>query len=618
MPFNHKEYMRRKHTRKIERLPMDAGKHQPTLGSARGYDQGQAASNEGSGRPINEKPRGNTPEENQTPSKRRIWRMPNKLQRRIRKLKKIWARLGEILGYIWYQRPWRKPTPDEQKIKDDFKLRQEMEKLLKDEARLFRQRIINRLNGRELCYRPRRYESGGCIDGLVRVIIGGSTYISSVSFSDIVLQPDAIYLKVNTMALPRGVGVLALVDESVLTDLSIACQHRVTAEYTEKKGLWYVIERASGIRGIPKHVRYQDCLDAYPATAGKFSFPAGVTENNKYIYRDLAAMPHLLIAGSTDAGKSNMMHILITSLIMRTSPRDLRVVMVDLKGGIECAIYEGIPHLLPINVPLDPKKDPDKMITDTGVIYERDAVPAALDYLIIEGEKRMVELRKKGDQNITTYNKKRTTKRMPRIMILIDEWADIRLVPGLGPKAENKLSNIASRMRAVGIHVVLATQSPKAQVISTLIKTNLPGKMAFACPTNVASILIIDNGAARGLQPRGRYIYQKGTEQLEIQAPYISPQHLKRIVAAATTGDKQVLLRGHDLSPAEVVIASIDHFDGTLKLNELYTHFRGRLTSRSLNELLMEMDGQTYEARANTYKVEPPAGPRPRKLILVN
>jgi len=607
----HLEYMRRERTRKIEREPMEAGSHQPTLGSARGSDEGQAASNQGNGRPVIEKLRDNAPEENKNPGQRRIWRMANKTQRRIRQIKKIWARLGEILDYVWYNRPWRKLEPDEKKIRDDYKIRQEMEKLLRDEARLFRQRIINRLNGRELCYRSRQYERN-FIDALM------GTKISSVSFSDIVLQPDAIYLKVNTMRLPRGVGVLALVDESVLTDLSIACQHRVTAEYTEKKGLWYVIERASGIRGIPKHVRYQDCLDAFPATAGKFSFPAGVAENNKYIFRDLAAMPHLLIAGSTDAGKSNMMHILITSLIMRTTPKDLRIVMIDLKGGIECGVYEGIPHLLPILVPLDPKKDPDKMITDTGIIYDRESVPAALDYLIIEGETRMDELRRKGDQNITTYNKKRSANRMPRIMVVIDEWADIRLVPNLGSRAENKLSNIASRMRAVGIHVVLATQSPKVQVISTLIKSNLPGKMAFACPTNTASILIIDSGAARGLQPRGRYIYQKGTEHIEIQAPYISPQHLKRIVSSVTTGDKQVLLRGHDVSPADIVIASIDHYSGMLREEEMFTHFRGRLTRNSLRELLSEMDGQIYESRSNTYQVDPPAGTRPRKLILVS
>lgn len=606
----HLEFMRRRFVKRISRLPMDEGKHQPTLGSASGSDEGQAASSQGNSRPIIEKLRTSAPEENLKPEQRRIWRMPGKAKRRINKLKKIWARIQEILEYIWFKRPWRELSPEERVIKDDYKLRKEMEKLLRDEAKLFRQRIVNRLNGRELCYRPRQYERD-----LLDSVLGRK--ISSVSFSDIVLQPDAIYLKVDSMALPRGVGILALVDEGVLTDLSIACQHRVTAEYTEKKGLWYVVERASGVRGIPKHVRYQDCLDAFPATAGRFAFPAGVAENNKYIYRDLAAMPHLLIAGSTDAGKSNMMHVIITSMIMRTSPRDLRVVMVDLKGGIECAIYEGIPHLLPIEIPRSKKGD-DRPITDTGIIYDRDAVPDALDYLIAEGEMRMKELRKKGDQNITTYNKKRNTKRMPRIMLLIDEWADIRLVPSLGPKAEYKLSNIASRMRAVGIHVVLATQSPKAQVISTLIKTNLPGKMAFACPTNVASILIIDSGAARGLEPRGRYIYQKGTEQIEIQAPYISPQHLKRIINSVTTGDKQVLLRGHDVSPNEIIIVSIDKYDGKMRLGEMYNHFRGRLTQNSLRELMSEMDGQMYDARANTYQVEPPAGAKPRQLIIVN
>lgn len=609
---NTANWMRRLGLSLLDREPLEEGKRGPDLGSSAGRDAGQAASNEaGSGKSSHRL--GSSIEPNPEPLKRRIWRTPKrwrvKAKRARENVKKIYNRLAEIAEFIWYQRPWRELSPEEKRIKEDYEHRKQMESLLKDEARLFRQRIINRLNGRDLCYRKRQYERD-----IFDAILGAQ--ISSVGFSDIVLQPDAIYLKVDTIGLPRGVGVLDLVDESVLTDLSIACQHRVRAEYTAKKGLWYIVERASGVRGIPKHVRYQDALDAYPATAGKFTFPAGVTENNKYIYRDLTSMPHLLIAGSTDAGKSNMMHIIISSLIMRTSPRDLRILMVDLKGGIECSIYEGIPHLLPIHAARKKGRD-EQPITETGIIYEREAVPDALDYLINEGEQRMRELKEQGFQNIETYNKNRTTNRIPRIMLVIDEWADIRLVSGLGPKAEDKLSNIASRMRAVGIHVVLATQSPKSQVISTLIKTNLPGKMAFSCPTNTASILIIDSGAARGLEPRGRYIFQKGTESLEIQAPYISPQHLKRIVGSVTTGDKRVLLRGHDVTPDEVVTVSLDQFAGMLRKDELYDHFRGRLTVRSLLDLLAEMDGQTYTARGETYQVEPPAGSRPRQLNLL-
>lgn len=604
----HLEYMRQRGERKLEREPMDPGQHLPELGAAKGSDQGQAASTKGNARPTDELARSRALEKNLEPERRRIWRMARGMQRTIRKLKKIRARLAEIWEYIWYQRPWRKLTKDEQAIKDDYKIRQDMERLLRDEAQLFRQRIIKRLNGRELCYRPRQYERD-----IFDAIVGAR--ISSVKFSDIVLQPDAIYLKVDTMLLPRGVGVLQLVDESVLTDLSIACQHRVTAEYTEKKGLWYIVERASGVRGIPKHVRYQDCLDHYPGTAGKFTFPAGVTENNRYIFRDLAAMPHLLIAGSTDGGKSNMMHILITSLIMRTKPQDLRIVMVDLKGGIECAIYEGMPHLLPMAA--ENKEGEQETITETGIIYDRQDVEKALNFIIDEGEKRMKLLKAAGDQKLETYNKKRRSKRLPRILLVIDEWADVRLVPSLGAKAENKLTNITSRMRAVGIHVVLATQSPKAQVISTLIKTNLPGKMAFSCPTNTASILIIDNGAARGLQPRGRYIYQKGTEQLEIQAPYISPQHLKKIISAAKTGDS-VLLRGHDVTTIELIEAAIDYYDGNLRNREMYEHFRGRLTQASIQIMMSEMDGHEFEFRGSTFIVEPGSGSTPRKLKIID
>ena len=613
--MRHTEFMRRKGLREIKRLPMDEGKHDPTLGGSRGRPEGSGQSNQGMTIPSMDKERIKPLEDNKKPMQRRIWRMPKGFQIKINKLKKILARLKEIADYLWYQRPWRPLTLEEEKIKEDFKHRKEMAALLKDEARLFRQRIIKRLNGRELCYRKRQYERD-----FLDAVLGQS--ISSVKFSDIVLQPDAIYFKIDTMTLPRGVGILDLVDESILTDLSVACQHRVTAEYTEKKGLWYIVERASGVRGIPKHVRYQDALDAYPATAGKFVFPAGVAENSKHIFRDLVSMPHLLIAGSTDAGKSNMMHVIIASLIQRTTPKDLRLLMIDLKGGIECAVYEDVPHLMKIETP---KRKPKNVseddwepspITDTGIIYDRESVPDALDHLIAIGEARMRDLKKSGHQNIGQYNKKRTVNRIPRIVLIIDEWADIRLVTGLGTKVEDKLSNIASRMRAVGIHVILATQSPKAQVISTLIKTNLPGKMAFSCPTNTASILIIDSGAARGLQPRGRYIYQKGTEQLEIQAPYISHSHLKKIVNAAIEGQGKIRQQGHDITQEELIAAALDHYDGSMKIKQMYLHFKGRLTQRSMELMLASMDGEIYELRGEIYQVDPPAGARPRQLIL--
>jgi len=618
--MKHDEFMRRRGLRKLDRQPMAEGKHSPTLGASLGSPEGQAKPKKGKGNPAKDLERTTALEENPEPMRRRMWTMPKGFKRRWNKVKKILSRLKEVIDYLWYQRPWRPLTPEEKKIKEDYKHRKEMEALLKDEARIARKRITNRLNGRELCYRKRQYERD-----FLDAILGDN--ISSVRFSDIVLQPDALYFKVDTLNLPRGVGILDLVDESILTDLSVACQHTIRAEYTEKKGLWYVLERASGVRGIPKHVRYQDALDSYPATAGKFVFPAGVTENSKYIYRDLVTMPHLLIAGSTDSGKSNMMHIVITALIQRTTPRDMRLLLVDLKGGIECAAYEGIPHLLEIleprtipknQKPADDNEDDAKPITETGIIYDRAAVPDALDFLIKEGEIRMRELKKAGHQNIDQYNRQRRNHRMPRIVLVIDEWADIRLVPGLGNKAEDKLSNIASRMRAVGIHVILATQSPKSQVISTLIKTNLPGKMAFSCPTNTASILIIDSGAARGLQPRGRYIFQKGTEQIEIQAPYISPTHLKKIVASVTKGSgKKVLLRGHDVTAEEVIITALDQYDGRMKLGDLYLLFKGRLTQRALRDLLAGMDRQIYDVRGESYQVEPPAGKLPRILKLV-
>jgi len=600
-----KEYMRQEGLKKIDNKPMDPGLRSPAVpGQAEGKDKGQESSAKGRSNPILELRSRMPIDRMDDPLQRRVWRVPDKWQRRIKKINQTAEaaalRFWEILDWIWYQRPWRQLTPEEKRDKAENDRRKEMQSLLKDEARLFRQRIVNRLNARGLCYRKRQYERD-----MFDAILGAQ--IQSVEFEHIVLQPDAIYFKLRTMTLPRGVGIRDLVDPDILTDLSIACQHKVRAEYTEKVGLWYIVERSSGVRGIPRHVRYQDMLDKMPASAGKFAFPAGVTENSKRIYRDLVAMPHLLIAGATNAGKSNMMHIIISSLIMRTSPADLRLIMVDLKGGMEMTPYKGIPHLLPI-----------EGVTKTGVITDREPVPDVLDYLIREGEQRMSKITQAGVRKLAEYNKNRTTNRMPRLLLIIDEWADIRLVRQLGTKAESKLTNIASRMRAVGIHVILATQTPKREVISSLIKNNLPAKMAFSTTNITGSQLIIDSKDAHGLHPAGRYILQMGIDHLEIQAPFCSNHHLESIINSVRKQDGQVLLRGHDVSEAEVVEAAVDYYEGNLKGDDMFDYFRGRITQASIYDLLAGMDQKEYQLRGNTYIVEPPAGRSPRKLIIVD
>jgi len=251
-------------------------------------------------------------------------------------------------------------------------------------------------------------------------------------------------------------------------------------------------------------------------------------------------------------------------------------------------------------------------------VYEREQVSAMLDWLIKFGEKRMELIKSAGRKNIDGYNKNRRKKRLSRLLLVIDEWADVRLARGIGAQAEERLANIAQRMRAVGIHIILATQVPKREVISTIIKTNLPGRMAFSCPSNTASQLIIDVGDARGLAPRGRFMYQKGTELLQIQAPYMSDKQIADIVSAAISGSGEPQLERIDVTQDEIIEYALDQLNGYLSSAKLFEKFKGRIPRDDLFELLKSLDDTTIEARGNLYQVEPGAGSRSRQLVSVS
>jgi len=524
------------------------------------------------------------PDENDNPLKQRI---PD------RRRKRRWRR---TVAWMIAHSPWRPLTAEEAAAQAEAERRRKMEKTLRDESSIAMRLIVNALNRRELCYRYRKSERDWYTSG-----------VQSVKFNTVVLQPDAIYMRVDTGKLPRGVGILQLVDPDILTDLSLSVGRRVSAEYTEKIGCWYIIERATGVRGIPSHVKFADMVVSFPKTADDMTVPLGVTVNGKKIYRSIKTMPHLLIAGATDSGKSNMVNNVIGTLVMRNSPDTLRMIMVDLKGGMEFTFYEGLPHLMPV-----------PGVTDEGIVYEREQVSAMLDWLIKFGEKRMELIKSAGRKNIDGYNKNRRKKRLSRLLLVIDEWADVRLARGIGAQAEERLANIAQRMRAVGIHIILATQVPKREVISTIIKTNLPGRMAFSCPSNTASQLIIDVGDARGLTPRGRFMYQKGTELLQIQAPYMSDKQIADIVSAAISGSGEPQLERIDVTQDEIIEYALDQLNGYLASVKLFEKFKGRIPKAELLDLLKSLDDTTIEARGNLYRVEPGAGSRSRQLVSVN
>jgi S-DNA-T family DNA segregation ATPase FtsK/SpoIIIE len=247
---------------------------------------------------------------------------------------------------------------------------------------------------------------------------------------------------------------------------------------------------------IPNHsseiVGFRELLDDANVTdaASKLTFALGRDVSGKAYAVDLAKMPHLLIAGATGSGKSVCVNALITSLLMRATPAEVRLILVDLKR-VELAPYANLPHLL------------------TDVIVEANEAKAALHWAVAQMEERYKALAARAERNITAYNssaKVEPHERLPFIVVIIDELAD--LIMREGRKVEDPIVKIAQKARAVGIHLVLATQRPSVNVVTGLIKANVPSRIAFAMASNVDSRTVLDAPGAEDLIGRGDMLYQ--------------------------------------------------------------------------------------------------------------
>jgi S-DNA-T family DNA segregation ATPase FtsK/SpoIIIE len=305
-----------------------------------------------------------------------------------------------------------------------------------------------------------------------------------------------------------------------------------------------------------------------------------------------------------------MVNVILATLIANNKPSDVQFILVDLKGGMEFDSYRDIPHLMQI-----------PQVCESGIITDRDHVPPVLTWLIKHGEERMNIIREAGHKNIGLYNTYRRTTRMSRIILVIDEWADVRLDRQVGRWAEDALTNIAQRMRAVGIHVILATQTPKKEVISTLIKSNMPGRMAFSCTDHTSSILIVDSIAARGLEPQGRFVFQKGAQTITVQAPFIGERQLEQIIQGAKDGKSYQDMshqEKHDVSIQEILRWAWNENGGRLPVAMVYNHFRERgLGKTETEESLKSIENTEIELDGELYLVEPGTNRKARQMKLI-
>ena len=254
--------------------------------------------------------------------------------------------------------------------------------------------------------------------------------------------------------------------------------------------------------------------DAFKAAKSKLSVGLGKDIGGNVVVGDIATMPHVLIAGSTGSGKSVCINTIITSILYKSTPDEVKLIMVDPKV-VELGIYNGIPHLL-IPVVTDPKR-----------------AAGALNWAVQEMMKRYDLFAETHVRNLEGYNnhqKKIGEATMPKIVIIIDELADLMMVAA--KEVEDSICRLAQLARAAGIHLIVATQRPSVDVITGLIKANVPSRIAFAVSSQVDSRTILDRGGAEKLLGKGDMLYYPSgrSTPLRVQGAFVSDAEIEKIV----------------------------------------------------------------------------------------
>lgn len=358
----------------------------------------------------------------------------------------------------------------------------------------------------------------------------GHHYIDIPRIEQIIMKDDRVLYQIQTSsqnpierllgkwhsALPYNVDIHDLTCEETLENLAAGCNRVVTVERSKRgTNLFYAISRLDSPDGIPKRVLYSKVIDWYPVNDhAKTPWAAGVTNDRKAEYYNLEDNPHILIAGSTKSGKSNHLNQMIATFVTMNSPSELRLVLIDNKGGIEFTHWQGIKHQL------------------RPMIKQAADVLPALQFVRGVMERRLSTFEAVKAKNLASYNAKVTHgDKLARIVVVIDEMATLLGLGELTNSIQNELRVISSQGRAVGIHVILCTQHSSVDVIPGWVKTNMVMRVSGKMPSHQASMVILDSVTAATLPNLpGRLVFSQGRFEVVAQSPYISDDEVARAV----------------------------------------------------------------------------------------
>jgi S-DNA-T family DNA segregation ATPase FtsK/SpoIIIE len=264
----------------------------------------------------------------------------------------------------------------------------------------------------------------------------------------------------------------------------------------------------------PNLVTLGDIFDELPAAASPLSVWLGKDISGSAVWTDLARMPHVLIAGTTGSGKSGCINTILSSILLRATPDDVRMILIDPKR-IELGFYESIPHLL------------------TPVVSSPKQAAAALANVVGEMEKRyerMSIVRARSLPEMNRALRRRGEQPLPYLLVVIDELADLMMISP--QEVEDAVIRLAQKSRAVGIHLVLATQRPSVDVITGMIKANVPSRIAFAVSSQTDSRVILDQSGAESLLGQGDMLFKPlGTSRLQrLQGAFVSEEEIALLV----------------------------------------------------------------------------------------